>query len=132
MKADYLHQKHFSVAEALETLYINHSLIEKMQSLAKNLQRLGFDIHTGQFESESAGMENNSHPREYDLLIRVLAQLQDAGIIVKGIEQGLVDFPHRRADGEEVYLCYQLGEESIHFWHPLETGYAGRKPLDEL
>ena len=132
MKAEYLHRKHFSVAEALQTLYINHSLIEKMQALAKNLQRSGFDFSTGLFESGPVAAENNSHSREYDLLLRVLAKLEEAGVIVKGIEQGLVDFPHLRANGEEVYLCYQLGEESIHFWHPLETGYAGRKPLDEL
>ncbi|UCF65831.1 MAG: DUF2203 family protein [bacterium] len=132
MKSDYLHEKHFSVAEALQTLYINHSLIEKMQYLAKTLDRLGFDFRPGNFDVDSAVKENGTYPREYELLIQVLVKLGEAGIIVKGIEHGLVDFPHVRANGEEVYLCYQLGEESIHFWHSLESGYSGRKPLDEI
>jgi hypothetical protein len=75
---------------------------------------------------------DNFLPQEYEMLLQVLSNLDNAGIIVKGIEEGLVDFPHLRKDGEEVYLCYQVGEETIHFWHPLDTGYAGRKPLSEL
>jgi len=132
MKSGYVHEKHFSVAEALQTLYMHHSLIEKMQDLAKTLDHQGFDFRSGNFEVGSSFTEDDPQPREYELLIQVLVKLAEAGIIVKGIEHGLVDFPHLRANGEEVYLCYQLGEESIHFWHPLETGYAGRKPLDEL
>ena len=132
MKPGYVHERHFSVAEALQTLYTHHSLIEKMQYLAKTLDRLGVDFCSGSFDEGNRATDNDVHPREYELLIQVLVKLTETGIIVKGIEHGLVDFPHLRANGEEVYLCYQLGEEGIHFWHPLETGYAGRKPLNVL
>jgi hypothetical protein len=129
---EYLHNKHFSVAEALQTLYVNHSLIEKMQQLAKSLNRIGFDYLLGEYTEEGVAGGNNFLPREYEMLLQVLSNLDSSGIIVKGIEEGLVDFPHLRQDGEEVYLCYQVGEETIHFWHPLDTGYVGRKPLSEL
>lgn len=132
MKADYLHNRHFSVAEALESLYVNHSLIERMQQLAKTLTRIGFDYLLGEYTDEAIAGADNFLPREYEMLIQVLSNLDTSGIVVKGIEEGLVDFPHLRADGEEVYLCYQVGEETIHFWHPLDTGYAGRQPLNEL
>ncbi len=41
-----------------------------------------------------------------------------------------MDFPSLR-EGEEVYLCWKLGEERIGYWHGIEEGFAGRKPLDE-
>lgn len=132
MKLDYLHTRHFTVAEALQTLYLNHALIERMQQLAKTLNRIGFDYLLGEYTEEGVAGEEDFLPGEYEMLLQVLSNLETTGIIVKGIEEGLVDFPHVRHDGEEVYLCYQVGEETIHFWHPLGTGYAGRKPLSEL
>lgn len=49
-------------------------------------------------------------------------------IQIKDIERGLIDFPALRA-GKEVFLCWELGEDDIEFWHDLESGYAGREPL---
>jgi hypothetical protein len=43
---------------------------------------------------------------------------------------GLVDFPSLLR-GEEIYLCWKLGEERIAYWHGIEEGFAGRKPLDD-
>lgn len=62
-------------------------------------------------------------------LIEASGELEDLGVEFKGIELGLVDFPALR-DGEIVYLCWQYGEDRIAFWHPLETGYAGRRPIE--
>ena len=67
--------------------------------------------------------------------IRALADLKDVllefhrrDIQVKDIERGLLDFPAIIA-GKEVFLCWELGEEDIEFWHDLDTGYAGREKL---
>ena len=49
---------------------------------------------------------------------------------MKDLEMGLVDFPSLRG-GQEIYLCWKLGEERIQYWHGLTEGYAGRKPLDD-
>jgi hypothetical protein len=57
-----------------------------------------------------------------------LARLSAWGVEVKGIDEGLVDFPHER-DGHVVYLCWRLGEDHIGWWHELDTGFAGRQPL---
>jgi hypothetical protein len=56
-------------------------------------------------------------------------ELTGLGVQVKDLDSGLVDFPARRADGETVLLCWRLGEEEIAYWHGLEEGFAGRKPL---
>ncbi len=58
-----------------------------------------------------------------------LAAIEKLGCLVKDLEIGLVDFPARR-DNETVYLCWKLGEERIGYWHRVEEGFAGRKPLD--
>lgn len=57
-------------------------------------------------------------------------RVHETGCLVKDLDIGLVDFPSLRG-GEEVYLCWKLGEEKIQYWHGLTEGYAGRKPLDE-
>ncbi|HEY7294920.1 MAG TPA: DUF2203 domain-containing protein [Dehalococcoidia bacterium] len=62
---------------------------------------------------------------------RVLERINGMGVQVKDIALGLIDFPYLRS-GEEVLLCYRLGEPDIGFWHDLHSGFAGRRPLSEL
>jgi hypothetical protein len=57
-------------------------------------------------------------------------ELVGIGCVLKGFEEGLVDF-HSRLDGRDVLLCWRLGEESIEYWHEADAGYAGRQPLPE-
>jgi hypothetical protein len=57
-------------------------------------------------------------------------RIQATGCVVKDLDEGLVDFPSLMK-GEEVFLCWKLGEERILYWHGLEEGFAGRKPLDD-
>lgn len=56
-------------------------------------------------------------------------ELEALGAVVKDLDLGLLDFPGLR-DGEEVELCWQVGEDAVAYWHPLEAGYRGRKPID--
>lgn len=60
----------------------------------------------------------------------ILSSLQAFGVEVKDVNRGLLDFPSKRA-GMVVYLCWAYGEEKIAFWHSLDSGFAGRKPLDK-
>lgn len=50
------------------------------------------------------------------------------GCVCKGVEQGLIDFPCVLG-AEVVFLCWQIGESTVGFWHRIEDGFAGRKPL---
>jgi hypothetical protein len=54
--------------------------------------------------------------------------IQRLGAEVKDLDAGLVDFPARRGE-EDVLLCWRLGEPEVAFWHGLEDGFAGRRPL---
>lgn len=57
-----------------------------------------------------------------------LERLAAEGILLRDPETGLVDFPAER-DGEPVYLCWRADEERVAHWHPLDTGFSGRRPL---
>ena len=61
----------------------------------------------------------------------IVQRVEERGVILRDLDMGLVDFPSI-AGHAEVYLCWRLGEKSIAFWHGLNEGYAGRKPLAEL
>jgi hypothetical protein len=54
--------------------------------------------------------------------------IKDIGCEVKGIEEGLIDFPSER-EGRTVYLCWKLGEDAITHWHELDTGFGSRQAL---
>jgi Uncharacterized conserved protein (DUF2203) len=56
------------------------------------------------------------------------AQLERLDIIVRDLDAGLVDFPALR-DGEEVYLCWVVGEPEVGHWHAPDAGFPGRQPL---
>ncbi len=58
-----------------------------------------------------------------------LGEIDAIGVQVKDLEKGLLDFPCL-LDGKTVLLCWKLGEKEIGYWHSLEDGFAGRKPLD--
>jgi hypothetical protein len=58
-----------------------------------------------------------------------LEALLEFGVDVKDLDSGLIDFPSLR-HGEEVLLCWQVGEESVEYWHDHEAGFTGRQPID--
>jgi hypothetical protein len=55
--------------------------------------------------------------------------IHELGAVVKDADTGLVDFP-AVVEGAEAFLCWQLGEDEVEYWHGLDDGFAGRKPLD--
>jgi hypothetical protein len=66
-----------------------------------------------------------------DQMAAAVARIDALGITLRDIEQGLIDFP-ALTSGRLVWLCWQLGEADIAFWHELETGFGSRRPLIEL
>jgi hypothetical protein len=59
---------------------------------------------------------------------RLIGEVQELDVELKDPRTGLVDFNSRR-DDQVVYLCWKLDEPEIAFWHPLDTGFAGRQPI---
>ena len=61
-------------------------------------------------------------------LYETIAELENKGVMIKSVDEGLLDFPSLRFD-EEVWLCWKEGENEIKFWHRKDEGFTGRKPL---
>ncbi len=66
--------------------------------------------------------------REGRELAAVIDEVTALGVEVKDVDEGLVDFPALRR-GETVLLCWKLGEDEIGYWHTVDGGFAGRRPL---
>ena len=59
-----------------------------------------------------------------------MEKIEEIGCLVKDLDIGLIDFP-TLLQGEEVYLCWKLGESGIHYWHGVHEGFQGRKAIDQ-
>jgi len=66
-----------------------------------------------------------------DQMAAGVARIDALGLTLRDIENGLVDFP-ALVSGRQVWLCWKHGETAIGWWHGLETGFSGRRPLTEL
>jgi hypothetical protein len=111
--------------EAIEARRKFAELEEQLSALAERIQRSGGMLV--QFDNVSKlRLESN---RFEEAIRGALERIHSTGCVVKDLEIGLLDFP-ARIDGEEVYLCWRLGEDRIRFYHRQDEGFAGRKPLD--
>jgi hypothetical protein len=112
-----------------------------LRGFEKKLEAAGVDIELG--EPGAAGGEpedDGSEPTEvrtaramfrgyYEALSESLERIRALGGDVKDLDLGLVDFPGRR-EGQEILLCWRLGEKRIQYWHTADEGFAGRRPID--
>ncbi len=65
---------------------------------------------------------------QVSLLYTSIQNLEDLGILIKSVDEGLLDFPSIRKN-EEILLCWKYGEKDIKFWHGKDEGFMGRKPI---
>jgi hypothetical protein len=82
----------------------------------------------GDFDPQEPRTLEEEFRRGDQAVVRCVEELQGLGLLVKDLDRGLVDFPALRGD-EEVLLCWQVGEDEVAFWHGVDEGFAGRKPL---
>ena len=95
---------------------------QEIESLQDRLRNNGHGLHERIVQLRSS-LEEHIHT-----LHSFRDELQRFGCELKDPDTGLIDFLSLR-DGEEVYLCWRLGEDRIRFWHTLDGGVAGRQPL---
>lgn len=129
--------RHFTPDEANAALADVRPLVEQMveqrrahvdalarqEELEARIRGNGGGIPPAELADAAAEVE-----REARALAHVIDELAGRGVQVKDIDTGLVDFPALR-HGETVLLCWRLGEDEVGYWHTLEAGFAGRRPL---
>jgi hypothetical protein len=136
MNATTAYARLFTVNEANELLPELRPLVER---ILENIRRLKSASETvirrEQLDPEAPNLMDRL--REDGEVAKLIAQVQSSvdainarGCICKGVEQGLIDFPCVLG-AEVVFLCWQLGEPHVGFWHRIEDGFAGRKQLLE-
>ncbi len=74
------------------------------------------------------GMAGSEYGVEAYNLYLAIERIRELGVVLKDLDIGLLDFPHERG-GRVVFLCWHPPEESVEYWHDLDSGYAGRQPL---
>ena len=131
--------KTFTLSEAQTLLPVVGALVRRAQGSSARAAQLGQEMQDlSQRIFFAGGMRVNvaqaaRRRAERDKALKeatdTLAEIDEIGVQVKDLEQGLLDFPCVM-DGRTVLLCWKLGEKEIGFWHTEEDGYAGRKPLD--
>jgi hypothetical protein len=124
-----IHERHFSVAEANAALAWVTKRIEAIREARDRLAEP--EAHSALAKSAPAnggGEEGRAVGEAFRDVRRLLVELQATGIILRDLDRGLVDFPALR-DGHEVYLCWELGEDRVGWWHELEAGFSGRQAL---
>ena len=125
--------RYFTLQEANETLSAIRPLMDEIQAIRQEI--LARQPEVWPVVERSAG--NGGSPaasklvQEFERLDMLVHQVQDNGAIFKDINLGLLDFPAMK-DGREVYLCWKYGEEDIAYWHEVEAGYAGRRPIESF
>jgi hypothetical protein len=124
----------FTVAEATRTLPLVSRIVE---DLVRDHTR--WEDKVREFELATVG----SSPEKPDVIAELLqieaqrlaadiegyiAELNDLGVICKGMGTGLVDF-RGRLDGRDVFYCWKLGEPTVQYWHEVNAGFIGRQKL---
>lgn len=111
----------------------NAELVELRERLPRLREaRLGLIASTERITeavaSDGGGVAGSDWFRHQETLKTEVEYLADRGILLRDPETGLIDFPAER-DGEEVFLCWRLGEGDVAYYHGVHSGFSGRKPL---
>ena len=130
-------ERHFTVEEANEALgevrplteeLVGHrralvELQERQAALTARIAGNGGNVERHELEDVPERLDE-----EVAGIARCVARIQELGGLVKDLDDGLIDF-RAMHEGEEVLLCWRLGEDEIAFWHGVDEGFSGRKPL---
>jgi hypothetical protein len=106
----------FTRREAESALPLVRQIVADVLETARKIRE------TEEDDSERSGVQAN--------LEELLLELEEMGCFYKdwNFSVGLVDFP-AEIDGETVFLCWRSDENELAWYHPIEEGYQGRRPL---
>lgn len=127
----------FSVEEANRTLPLVRRIVSdavrdywRWQEKVREYEEVAANRKVDQPSDEAEKLEREAQQLARDI-DGYIAEIRQLGVEMKGIDSGLVDFPSE-VNGRPVLLCWQLGEESVQYWHEEDAGFAGRQPVASI
>ncbi len=124
--------EYFTVASA-------NAILDKVRTRYKTAMSIRQEIKRLEAAMQASLMEDSKLKHyvtiKQNLNAKMLAyydameELEGTGVMVKSMDEGLLDFPAERF-GEDIWLCWKVGEDSVKFWHEKHTGFMGRKPIE--
>ncbi|MGQ0605901.1 MAG: DUF2203 domain-containing protein [Candidatus Nitrosotenuis sp.] len=122
---------YFTIQEAnavLPSIIQKYKILQKQKAEVQKLEaqlnsQMGNSFNLGNYATIKKQL--NSAVTKFYALVE---ELENTGVMLKSLEEGLLDFPSKRFD-EDVWLCWKEGETEIKFWHEKDVGFMGRKPL---
>ena len=125
-----LHRRHWTPEQANALLPIVGDTVRRLRDARHSIVERGFDTVLAERADATGGAwPGADRARESIEIALGFERLERLDLVVRDLERGLVDFPSL-IDGREVYLCWLLDEPSVGHWHGVESGFAGRRPLD--
>jgi hypothetical protein len=124
--------RYFTPLEARKTLPLVKKIVKDILDTSREMRMIADEIG---LNSEDAGITAESDPRLKRMIGEIeefMKELEEIGCFFKdwNFTIGLVDFP-AVIDGKEVYLCWRSDEDDILYFHDIEAGFAGRKPIPQ-
>jgi hypothetical protein len=120
--------RYFTIKSANEAL---PDVIQKFNSLKKQkneIMKAEQELQMSASSLDEYMIQKQKLNSEMTKFYQLIEDLEETGVSLKGLDQGLLDFPSRRFN-EDVWLCWKDGETEIKFWHDMDSGFNGRKPI---
>ena len=120
--------RYFTIKSANEAL---PDVIEKFNNLKKQkneIMKAEQELQSSVSNFEEYMIQKQKLNSQMTKFYQLIEDLESTGVSLKGLDQGLLDFPSKRFD-EDVWLCWKDGETEIKFWHDMNSGFNGRKPI---
>ncbi len=124
--------KTFTIDQANRTLPLVRKIVQDIVDEYARWQKLvkALDVSAAASPRDAAELDRLQRDIQSTAaaIDRYVAELNELGVEMKGLDVGLVDFPGEMG-GRPVYLCWRLGEPTVAHWHERDAGFAGRQPL---
>lgn len=122
--------RYFTLEEASQALSLIRPWMDEVQTIRQKILSKQPEAWTAIEKSVGNGGNRalSNLIQDFDRLDALIHRILETGALIKDVNIGLLDFPALR-NGQEVYLCWQYGEEEIAFWHEIDAGFAGRQPI---
>ena len=117
--------KYFTPAEAKMTLPLVRKIVKDILDTTREIRLLAEDLD-GVIEEDSQMKKMAADVNGF------ISELEEIGCYYKdwNFSIGLVDFPSM-IENEEVFLCWRSDEDDVRYYHEVDEGYSGRKPIPQ-